>query len=158
MKKNVMKSARWEILATDAEESGTTPGNVPQPKAKAKAKARAKAKAKAKASTEPGPKDGNGQGKERAWAKVKARLDCRVSATDAVSMAIVSPVARNGRLLRLSKMEKLKPRKKPCKWLVYIGTLDVFEVKPKIKMTNRFAVLEEEDDCKMAPSRFDGNI
>ena len=69
--------------------------NVPQPKAKAKA--RAKAKAKAKASTEPGPKDGNGQGKERAWAKVKARLDCRVSATDA-SMAIVSLVARNGRL------------------------------------------------------------
>ena len=117
-------------------------------------KARAKEKAKAKASTEPG----NGQGKERAWAKVKARLDCRVSATDAVSMAIVSPVARNGSLLRPSKMGKLKPMKKPCKWLVYIGTLDVFEVKPKIKMTNRFAVFEEEDDCKMAPSRFDGNI
>ena len=126
-RKNGMKSARWGILATDVEGWGTTPGNVPQPKAKA----RAKAKAKAKASTEAGPKDGNGQGKERAWAKVKARLDCRVSATDAVSMAIVSPVARNGRLLRLSKMEKLKPRKKPCKWLVYTGTLDVLRSSPK---------------------------
>ena len=87
--------------------------------------------AKAKASTEPGPKDGNGQGKERAWAKVKARLDCRFSATDAVSMAIVSPVARNGRLLRLSNMEKFMPRKKPCKWLVYAGTLDVLKSSPK---------------------------
>ena len=98
---------------------------------KAKARARAKAKAKAKASTVPGPKDGNGQGKDRAWAKVKARLDCRVSATDAVSMAIVSPVARNGRLLRLTKMETLKPMKKPYKWLVKIGTLDVLKSSPK---------------------------
>ena len=102
---NGMKSARRGIVATDVEEWGTTPGNVPQ----RKAKARAKAKAKAKASTAPGPKDGNGQGKERAWAKVKARLDCRVSATDAVSTAIVSPVARNGRPSRLSKMGSLSP-------------------------------------------------
>ena len=91
-----------EILATDAEESGTTP------------KVRGKAKAKAKASTVPGPKNGNGQGKERAWAQAKARLDRQVSAMGAMSMAIVSPITRNGRLLRLSKMRKLKPKKKLC--------------------------------------------
>ena len=118
-----MKSARWRILATDVEGWGATPGNVPQPKAKAKVKA--------KASMEPGPKDGKGQRKEKAWAKVRASLDCWVSVTDAVSMAIVSPVARNGRLLRLSKMEKLKPRKKPYKWPVYIGTLYVLTSSPK---------------------------
>ena len=42
-RKNGMESGRWEILATDVEEWGTTPGNVPQPKAKAKAKAKAAA-------------------------------------------------------------------------------------------------------------------
>ena len=85
-RKNGMKSARWETLATDVEELGTTPVNVPQPKA------RAKAKAKAKASTVPGPKNGSGQGKERALAKVKARLDRLFSAMGAVSTATVSPL------------------------------------------------------------------
>ena len=51
-----------DLLATSAEESGTTAGNVPQPEVKAQA--RRNAKAKAKASTVPGPKHGNGQGKE----------------------------------------------------------------------------------------------
>ena len=101
------------ILATDVEEWGITPGNVPQPKIRAKA--RGKAKAKAKASTVPGPKNGNGQGKERARAKAKAILDRQVSAMGAVSMAIALLIARNGRRLRLSKMRKLKPRKKLCK-------------------------------------------
>ena len=34
-------------------------------------------------------------------------------------------IARNGRPLRSSKMRKLKPRKKPCKWLVSTGMSDV---------------------------------
>ena len=114
-----MKSARWGILATDVEGWGATPGNVPQPKAKAKVKA--------KASMEPGPKDGNGQRKEKAWAKVRASLDCWVSATDAVSMAIVSPVARNGRFVAIEQNGEVEARKKPCKKFVCIL------VKPKIK-------------------------
>ena len=94
------------------------------PTANGEGKGKEKAKSKGKS-------NGNGQGKERARAKAKARLDRRVSATDAVSMAIVLRIALNGRLLRLSKMVKLKPRKKPCKWLVYTGTLDVLKSSPK---------------------------
>ena len=70
MKKNGMKSARWEILARDAEESGTTPGFVPQPKVRVKARG---AKAKAKTSTVPGPKNGNGQGTGKSTGKGESK-------------------------------------------------------------------------------------
>ena len=88
------KLARWEILATDVEESDTARGNVPQPKVKAQAWAKA---AKAKASTVPGPEKWLWPGKGRSMGK-GARMDRQVSAMGVLSTAIVSPVARNGKL------------------------------------------------------------
>ena len=82
------------------------------PTAKGKGKGKGKGKSKGKGFDGARAENGNGQGKERARAKAKARLDRQVSAMGAVSRAIVLPIARNGRLLRLSKMRKLK---KLCK-------------------------------------------
>ena len=103
MKKNGMKSARWEILATDAEESGTTPGNVPQPKVRAKAREKGKSKgkgfdgARAEKSQWPGKGKSTGIGEGQDWI-------ARSVLWKTVSMAIVLQNAR-----------KLKPRKKLCK-------------------------------------------
>ena len=58
-----------------------------------------------------------------------------VSAMGVVSMAIVLPIARNGRLLRLSKVRKLKPKHKMTN---------------RFQELKRFQALKEEDDGEMA--------
>ena len=63
---------------------------------------------------------------------------------DAVSLDIVSPIARNGRLLRWSKIGETV-QVASVYW--YVGCV---EVKPKHKITNRLAALEEKDDGEMA--------
>ena len=142
-----MKSARWEILATDVEESDTTPGNVPQPKVRAKARATAKAKA----STAPGPKNGDGLGKERGWAKVKARLDLWGQRDGCGEYGHRVASCPKWNTFAIEQKEEVEPQEETVhKWPLSIGMSDVWKSSPKLEMTNRFAVLEEENDGKVA--------
>ena len=89
-------------------------------------KVRAKATATEKASTVPGPKNGNGKGKERAWAKVRARLYRGVSACYGCGehghRVACCP---KWKTFAIEQNEEVEARKKPCKCLVSVGMLYV---------------------------------